>query len=87
MRQATRELIKAYALGCTVKEMDELFALFIWNQGVGNFASEIGPSVLFAAYQLIKSEEKAGTLKQEIVKKLKDEFGEKNSDVSVRVGS
>ena len=54
-RQATRELVKAYAVGVTVAELDELFSLFIWNQGVGNFASEIGPSPLFAAYQLIKN--------------------------------
>ncbi len=84
MRQATRELIKAYSLGCTSKEMDELFALFVWNQGVGNFASEIGPSVLFAAYQLIKSEEKAGTPKQEILNKLKNNFGEENPRVGVK---
>ena len=84
MRQATRELIKAYSLGCSTREMDELFAIFIWNQGVGNFASEIGPSALFSAYQLIKKEEKTGTSKQEILNKLKNNFGENNPGVSVR---
>ncbi len=83
LRQAARELIKAYAAGCTVKEMDELFSLFVWNQGVGNFASEIGPSVLFAAYQLIKREESINTPKERIVEKLKENFGEGNSSVSV----
>jgi hypothetical protein len=37
---------------------NELFARFVWNQSVGTFASEIGPSVLFAAYKLIKRLEK-----------------------------
>jgi len=32
-RQATRELVKAYALGVTVAELDELFSLFVWNGG------------------------------------------------------
>ncbi len=29
LRQATRELIKAYAIGVSVAELDELFSLFI----------------------------------------------------------
>ncbi len=40
-RQATRELIKVYSLGLTVQELDELFSLFAWNQGIGYFSSEI----------------------------------------------
>ncbi|MBW2038316.1 MAG: DUF2249 domain-containing protein [Deltaproteobacteria bacterium] len=49
-RQATRELVKGYAAGVTVAELDEIFSMFVWNQGVGTFASEIGPSPLFGAY-------------------------------------
>ena len=41
IRQSTRELIKAYYLGVTVEQFDELFSLFIWNQGIGHFSSEI----------------------------------------------
>ena len=75
-RQALRELIKAYADGMTVAEMDELFALFVWNQGVGTFASEIGPSPLFAAYQSIKRLEEKGMPRDEILEKLMEKFGE-----------
>jgi len=82
MRQATRELIKAYAVGATVEELDELFALFLWEQGVGYFASEIGPSVLFAAYQFIKREEEKGMERSKIVEELTNKFGETNPDVS-----
>ena len=54
-RQATRELIKAYSLGVTVKELDDLFSLFAWNQGIGHFSSEIGFSIVFIVYRHIKS--------------------------------
>ncbi|NMX21108.1 hypothetical protein C5S30_01440 [ANME-1 cluster archaeon GoMg4] len=37
LRQAIRELVKAYAAGATVAELDDLFSLFVWNQGIGNF--------------------------------------------------
>jgi len=80
-RQATRELVKAYAAGVTVAELDELFSMLVWNQGVGYFASEIGPSPLFGAYQLIKKLEKKGTSREDVIKKLIEEFGEKNPDV------
>ena len=66
-RQATRELVKAYALGVTVAELDELFSMFVWNGGVGNFASEIGPSPLFGAYQLIKNLENKGISRSDIM--------------------
>jgi hypothetical protein len=82
IRQATRELVKAYSIGVTIAELDELFELFAWNQGVGHFASEIGPSSLFAAYQFVKTEEAKGIERSEIVKKLIENFGEKNQDVS-----
>jgi len=83
-RQATRELIKAYSLGVTVKEFDELFTLFIWNQGVGNFASEIGPSTLFGAYQLIKTLEEKGEAREGVLKEIVADFGEGNTAASVK---
>ncbi len=82
IRQATRELVKAFSIGVTVPEFDELFAMFAWNQGVGSFASEIGPSSLFAAYQFVKTQETKGVAHSEIVRKLIEKFGEKNPDVS-----
>ena len=82
IRQATRVFIKAYAMGVSIKEFDEVFSMIVWNQGVGFFASEIGPSTLFAAYSLVKTEEEKGVEKSEIVKTLIEKFGEKNSEVS-----
>ena len=82
MRQATRELVKAYADGVTVEELDELFALLAWNHGPGTFASQIGPSTLFGAYKLIKSREKNGVPKEEVLKQLVERFGETNRDSS-----
>ena len=82
-RQATRELVKAYALGVTVAELDELFSMFVWNGGVGTFASEIGPSSLFGAYKLIKTLEGKGSTREEIVSELMENFGEKNPEVNV----
>ena len=82
-RQATRELVKAYALGATVAELDELFSLFVWNGGVGTFASEIGPSSLFGAYRLIKTRESKGATREEVVRELMDNFGEQNPEVNV----
>ena len=82
-RQATRELVKAYYAGVTVSELDELFTLLVWNQGVGNFASEISPSPLFAAYQLIKRLEHEGKDRGEVLAELVRKFGEENPDVSV----
>lgn len=80
-RQATREIVKAYAVGVTIAELDELFSMFVWNQGVGTFASEIGPSPLFAAYQLIKSSEEKGMSRENVIKELVEKFGEKNPAV------
>lgn len=81
-RQATRELVKAYSIGLSVAELDELFSLFAWNQGIGFFSSEIGPSPLFKAYQLIKTCEKQGKSRQEIMKELLLKFGDKNKEVN-----
>ncbi|MCK5833711.1 hypothetical protein KAH81_08585, partial [bacterium] len=80
--QATRELVKAYALGVTIPELDELFALFVWNQGFGTFASDIGPSALFGAYRLIKKSELDGKSHEETLKILVLKFGEKNPRTS-----
>jgi len=80
-RQATRELVKGYASGVTSAELDELFALFVWNQGVGHFASEIGPSSLFGAYQMIKKLEADDKPRGEIVGELMKQFGEQNAEV------
>lgn len=82
MRQAVREFIKAYSIGCPVKKFDELFAMFAWNQGIGTFASEIGPSMLFAAYRFVKSQEEKGVERKEIVEELLERYGEKNPNVS-----
>lgn len=82
-RQATRELVKAYSVGVTTAELDELFSMFVWNQGVGTFASEIGTSPLFSAYMLIKILGKKGKSRSDIMKELVKKFGEKNPDVSV----
>ena len=48
MRQATRELVKAYIHGLDSRALDDVFELLAWNQGIGYFSSEIGPSTLFA---------------------------------------
>ena len=83
-RQATRELIKAYSLGVTTAEFDEIFTLFAWNQGIGHFSSEIGPSVLFGVYQHIKNKEKAGTDKKTIIDEIMEMFGDRNPEVSTQ---
>jgi uncharacterized protein (DUF2249 family) len=81
-RQATRELVKAYSIGLSVAELDELFSLFAWNQGIGFFSSEIGPSPLFKAYQLIKTCEQQGKARETIMKELISKFGDKNKEVN-----
>ncbi len=80
-RQASRELIKAYSLGVTIDELDELFALFIWNQGIGHFASVIGPSQLFKIYKTIKEMEDKKIERKEIVENIMNNFGENNPNV------
>ncbi len=83
MRQATRELVKAYIHGLDSAALDDVFELLAWNQGIGYFSSEIGPSTLFAAYKTIKNMEKRGMERSEICGTLKEKFGEKNPDVKV----
>ena len=81
MRQAVREFVKAYTLGVETAVFDELFAMFAWNQGVGFFASEVGPSALFGAYRLVKALEEKGVEREVIIKKLHEDFGDKNQQV------
>lgn len=83
MRQATRELVKAYIHGLDSRALDDVFELLTWNQGIGYFSSEIGPSTLFQAYKLIKTQEKRGKQREEICRELKEKFGEKNREVQV----
>ena len=84
MRQATRELVKAYIHGLDSAALDDVFELLAWNQGIGYFSSEIGPSTLFQAYKVIKQMEKLGKSRSEIGNELKEKFGEKNPDVKVQ---
>ena len=83
MRQATRELVKAYIHGLDSAALDDVFELLAWNQGIGYFSSEIGPSTLFQAYKTIKQMEKKGNTREEIAEVLKEKFGEKHPDVKV----
>jgi hypothetical protein len=83
MRQATRELVKAYIHGLDSAALDDVFELLAWNQGIGYFSSEIGPSTLFQAYKTIKQMEKQDKSRQEICEMLKEKFGEKNPEVKV----
>ena len=83
MRQATRELVKAYIHGLDSTALDDVFELLAWNQGIGYFSSEIAPSALFAAYKTIKNMEKQGRERSEICETLKEKFGEKNPEVKV----
>lgn len=83
MRQATRELVKAYIAGLDSRALDDVFELLAWNQGIGFFSSEIGPSTLFQAYKTIKHMEGQGKQREDIVAKLKETYGEKHPDVKI----
>ena len=83
MRQATRELVKVYAQGIDSAALDDVFELLAWNQGIGHFSSEIGPSTLFAADKTIKLGERQGKSREEINRVLLEKFGEQNPDVKV----
>jgi len=80
IRQSTRELIKAYYLGVTVEQFEELFALIVWNQGIGHFSSEIAQSSFFKAFLMIKELEKKGKKRDEIMTVIDKKFGEKNPE-------
>lgn len=79
MRQAVRELVKAYIYGLESAALDDVFELLAWNQGIGFFSSEIGPSPLFQAYKMIKTQEQRGISREEICTEIKEKFGEKKS--------
>ncbi|MDD4503777.1 MAG: DUF2249 domain-containing protein [Clostridiaceae bacterium] len=81
-RQASRELIKAYSLGVTVKELDELFSLFAWNQGIGHFSSEIGPSTVFGIYKHIKKREQEGIDRKTVLEEILEVFGDNNPNIN-----
>lgn len=83
MRQAARELVKAYIYGLESAALDDVFELLAWNQGIGFFSSEIGPSPLFQAYKMIKTQEQRGISREEICTEIKEKFGEKNQEVQV----
>ena len=83
MRQAARELVKAYIHGVESAALDDVFELLAWNQGIGFFSSEIGPSALFQAYKLIKNGEKQGKSREDICNMLREKFGEKNPEMQV----
>ena len=83
MRQAARELVKGYVNGIESAVFDDVFELLAWNQGIGFFSSEIGPSALFQAYKLIKNMEKRNVSREKICETLKEKFGEKNQETTV----
>lgn len=83
MRQAVRELVKAYIYGLESAALNDVFELLAWNQGIGFFSSEIGPSPLFQAYKMIKTQEQRGISREEICTEIKEKFGEKNQEVQV----
>lgn len=83
VRQATRELIKAYASGAVVEELDEVFALLIWLEGVSTFVSEISTSTVFGAYELIKKMEAQGEKRSDVLSALMEKFGERHPDVGI----
>ena len=83
MRQAARELVKAYIHGVESAALDDVFELLAWNQGIGFFSSEIGPSALFQVYKLIKNGEKQGKSREDICSTLREKFGEKNPEMQV----
>lgn len=77
MRQAMRELLKAYANGLDSRALDDVFEQLAWNMGIGFFSSEIAPSPLFHAYKLIKQMEKQGKERAEITQLLKEHFSDR----------
>lgn len=83
LRQAARDLIRAYALGVSSDQLAELFKIVVWNQGIGHFCSEVGPSALFAAFKFIKQAEGRGVPREKICEELTQKFGERNPDIKV----
>ena len=74
---------QANIYGLESAALDDVFELLAWNQGIGFFSSEIGPSPLFQAYKMIKTQEQRGISREEICTEIKEKFGEKNQEVQV----
>ncbi|HPI99063.1 MAG TPA: hypothetical protein PLV56_09980, partial [Synergistales bacterium] len=55
--------------------------------GIGTFSSEIGPSALFTAYQMVKDMEGRGIDRKEILEKLMENYGENNPATGVIAGN
>jgi alkylhydroperoxidase/carboxymuconolactone decarboxylase family protein YurZ len=87
MPQATRELIKAYAAGATVKELDEVFALLIWLEGASTFVSEISTSPAFGAYELIKRMAGQGKERKETLAAVIEKYSERHPEVGIFASS
>ena len=77
MRQALRELLKAYANGLDSRALDDVFEQFVWNMSIGFFSSEIAPSPLFQAYKTLKQMEKQGKDRAAINQALKERFSDR----------
>ena len=78
-----KEQYRRYIHGVESAALDDVFELLAWNQGIGFFSSEIGPSALFQAYKLIKNGEKQGKSREDICSVLREKFGEKNPEMQV----
>ena len=78
MRQAMRELLKAYKNGIDSRAFDDVFEQLAWNMGIGFFSSEIAPSPLFQAYKTIKQMENQGKGRDEINQALHEKLANMN---------
>ena len=67
--------------------MDDVFELLAWNQGIGFFSSEIGPSALFQAYKLIKNGEKQGKSREDICSALREKFEPRDAGLEQMIRS
>ena len=86
MRQAMRELLKAYANGIDSRAFDDVFEQLAWNMGIGYFSSEIAPSPLFQAYKTIKQMEKQGKDRDAINQILKEKFADQKPGMMQKGG-
>ena len=86
MRQAMREMLKAYANGIDSRAFDDVFEQLAWNMGIGYFSSEIAPSPLFQAYKTIKQMEKQGKDRDAINQILKEKFADQKPGMMQKGG-
>ena len=77
MRQAMRELLKAYANGLDSRALDDVFEQLAWKHGHRLLQLRNRPLPLFHAYKLIKQMEKQGKERAEINQLLKEHFSDK----------